>query len=179
VGKLSADLIKEYLDVHLPYRTEVLLAHYKMTTRSDGRPRGWVHSRGPASWLKACFEASLIAGRVYLNMLGVSAKRDGTALIAHKCGDPDDVMVSDLGGMAIDLNALADEDRKNFLAFIIMSNKASAHLTVPRDHDLSIVHPTIQRIHHFLKTNLYDVLGRTDLESLSGRHSPLDSFRDP
>ena len=31
MGKLTPELIEEYFDVHLPYRTRILLAHYRMT----------------------------------------------------------------------------------------------------------------------------------------------------
>ena len=78
-------------------------------------------------------------------------------------------------GQYLSLCTLSEEDRSYFLQFIVMSNKAAAHLTGPRNHDLSIVHPTILRIHHFLKTNLYDAVGRTDLESLTERFSEISA----
>jgi hypothetical protein len=31
MSKLSASLIEEYFAIHLPYRTRILLAHYRMT----------------------------------------------------------------------------------------------------------------------------------------------------
>lgn len=67
---LKPDQINEYFEIHLPYRTRIMLAHYKMTRRS------WTHDRGPVSWLQACFEASVITGRIYLNSLGVGQKRN-------------------------------------------------------------------------------------------------------
>ena len=31
IGKLSESLVEEYFALHLPYRTRILLAHYRMT----------------------------------------------------------------------------------------------------------------------------------------------------
>src|SRR5258708_34167412 len=66
MGKLSADLIEEYFATHLPYRTRILLAHYRVTRAP------W---HGDRAQLEAAFEASLITGRMYLNVLGLSKNR--------------------------------------------------------------------------------------------------------
>ena len=161
MGKLTTSQINEYFDVHLPYRTRIMLAHYKMTRAS------WTIERGPVAWLQACFEASLITGRLYLNVLGVTAKRDGSALKAL-VNDPNcpDVAAEDLGGTRLNLTLLQPNEQSLFLHFIIMANKAAAHLTMPGNYDLDQVHPAIHRIHYYLKTNLYDPSGRIGLESL-------------
>jgi hypothetical protein len=59
MGKLKTDQVDEYFTVHLPYRTRIMLAHYKMTHDSAGNDLSWTTQRGPVSWLQACFEASL------------------------------------------------------------------------------------------------------------------------
>ena len=63
MGKLSQDEIEEYFQKHLPYRTGVLLAHKDLCAKGD-----W---HGTKAVLEACFEASLVTGRMYLNMLGI------------------------------------------------------------------------------------------------------------
>ena len=53
-----------------------------------------------------------------------------------------------------------------FLHFIVMSNKAAAHLTTPGKHDPDKTHPAILKI-HYLKVNLYDVTKRSGVEAIS------------
>ena len=39
MGKLSAAQDEEYFAIHLPYRTRIRMAHYRMTRLSEGAPR--------------------------------------------------------------------------------------------------------------------------------------------
>jgi hypothetical protein len=64
--------IERHFAEDLPYRTGVLLAHYKMTRES------WTVKRGTVKWLHACFVASLVVGRTYLSMLVIG--KSGNAL---------------------------------------------------------------------------------------------------
>jgi hypothetical protein len=66
MGKLTAPQIDEYFTIHLPYRTRIPLAHYRMTREP------W---HGDRAQLEATFEASLVAGRMYLNILGIAKNR--------------------------------------------------------------------------------------------------------
>jgi hypothetical protein len=138
-----------------------MLAHYKMTRQS------WTVQRGPVSWLQACFEASLVTGRLYLNLLGIGAKRDGSGLRVTTYPEADDLCVTDLGGVMLDPATLAPDEQALFLHFIVMSNKAAAHLTTPGNYDPDKTHPAILKIHHYLKVNLYDVTKRGGLEAIS------------
>jgi hypothetical protein len=156
MGKLHAGQIEEYFAVHLPYRTRILLAHYKMT-----RPNGW---SGNPAWLDACFVASLVTGRLFLNVLGVG--KEGGALACFSA-QPDDVTVDNLGGKLLDPATLPAADRDLFFDFLKMADKAAAHFTTPMNHDWTKTHDVIQRIHHYLKVNLYDQAGRSGLEPLT------------
>jgi hypothetical protein len=156
MGKLDAGQIEEYFAVHLPYRMRILLAHYKMTG-----PNGW---RGNPAWLDACFVASLVTGRLFLNVLGVGKKGGVLDCFAPQ---PDDVTVEDLGGKLLDPAALPTADRDLFLGFLTMADKAAAHFTLPMNHDWTKTHDVIRRIHHYLNVNLYDQAGRTGLEPLT------------
>ncbi len=62
MAKLTQDQIDEYFRDHLPYRVGILLAHYKMTrpSQTDGH-----------AFLNPCFEASVVTGRLFLNVLGI------------------------------------------------------------------------------------------------------------
>ncbi len=156
MGKLNVGQVEEYFAVHLPYRTRILLAHYKMT-----RPGGW---RGDPAWLDACFVASLVTGRLFLNVLGVG-KKDGK--LNRFTPQPDDVTADDLGGKLLNPAELPPADRELFLDFLRMADKAAAHFTLPMNHDWTKTHDVIRRIHHYLKVNLYDQAGRLGLESLT------------
>ena len=95
MGKLSAALIEEYFAIHLPYRTRILIAHYRMTRQA------W---HGDPAQLEAAFEASLVTGRMYLNVLGV-AKNKHDVLVPFRPKD-DDVSAADLGGTYVDIASL-------------------------------------------------------------------------
>jgi hypothetical protein len=160
MGKLSTTEIQEYFKVHLPYRTRIMLAHYKMTHDTCGNPKAWT---GNPAWLDACFVASLITARSYLHLLGVGKKSGRLCAFEPR---QDDITVDDLGGRRIDAAKLPPDEQRLFLDFLTMADKAAAHLTVPRDHDWAKTHDVIKLIHNYLKTNLYGPASRTDLESL-------------
>lgn len=164
MGKLAPSQVDEYLAVHLPYRTRIMLAHYKMTHDRHGNAKSWTGELGPSSWLEACFEASLIAGRMYLNLLGIAARKDGSALRIVGRRESDDLGAEDLGGVPLELAMLPLEEQSLLLDFIVMANKASAHLTTLGNHDPEKAHPAILRVHSHLKKNVYDAAGRTGLE---------------
>jgi hypothetical protein len=150
MGKLTPAEIDEYFEKHLPYRTGILLAHYRMTRVS------WT---GDVGRLNACFVASLITARLFLNVLGIGKAKGGVALAPYT-PKPDDVTADDLGGLLIDPVTLPKKEQDLFLAFIKMADKAAAHFTIPIAHDLAITHEAVLRIHHYLTINLYGHTGR-------------------
>jgi len=150
MGKLSADQIEEYFDIHLPYRTRILLAHYRMTRAA------W---HGDRAQLEAAFEASLITGRMYLNVLGVSKNRHDV-LVPCRPQD-DDVSAADLGGTSVDIGTLTPDDVLLLTGFLKMAHKGAAHLTLPMQHPVDQTHIAIARICELVKANLYDATGRT------------------
>ncbi|MBI5083065.1 MAG: hypothetical protein HZB13_00480 [Acidobacteria bacterium] len=148
MGKLEPADIDEYYEKHLPYRTAILLAHYRMTREP------WT---GDVGMLDACFVASLVTGRLSLNVLGVGMQR-GKLCRVH--GRRDDVDAEDLGGKFIDLATLPASDETLLVGFLEMANKAAAHFTLPTDHDWERTHEAIIRIHHYLRHSLYGHAGR-------------------
>jgi len=70
MGKLTRTEIDEYFAVHLPYRTRIMLAHYKMTHDRAGHDKAWT---GNPAWLDACSIASLVTGRLYLRCTSLRA----------------------------------------------------------------------------------------------------------
>jgi hypothetical protein len=150
MGKLNADMIDEYFSTHLPYRTGILLAHYRMTRAP------W---HGDRAQLEAAFEASLITGRMYLNALGVS-KNKLNVLVPFQPKD-DDVTAADLGGTSIDIAALSETDVSLLTGFLKMADKGAAHLTMPLHHPVKDTHKAIMQICDLVKKHLYDATGRS------------------
>jgi hypothetical protein len=102
---------------------------------------------GDTGWLNACFIASLVTGRLFLNMLGIGKKAGALGPFSPQ---PDDVTVDDMGGVLLDPNSLSATDRDLFLNFLVMADKAAAHFTLPMNHDWTKTHEVILRIHHYL-----------------------------
>jgi len=150
MGKLSAELIAEYFAIHLPYRTRIMVAHYRMTRQA------W---HGDLAQLEAAFEASLITGRMYLNVLGV-AKNRHDILVPFRPKD-DDVSAADLGGTLVDVSALTPDDVAVLTGFLKMADKGAAHLTLPMPHPVDQTHIALARICELVKEHLYDATGRT------------------
>lgn len=155
MGKLSKDEIERHFAEDLPYRTGILLAHHKMTRES------WTSKRGPVEWLNACFVASLVVGRTYLNMLGIGKSGGSLARFDAKA---DDVTFEDLGGTLVDVSMLTPDEHDLLLGFIIMADKAGAHFTLQQRHPWERTAEAIDWIYRHLKINLYDPAGRTVLE---------------
>jgi hypothetical protein len=150
MSKLSASLIEEYFAIHLPYRTRILLAHYRMTR---------VPWHGDRAQLEAAFEASLITGRMYLNVVGVSKNRQDVLVPSRP--QADDVSAVDLGGTFVDIGALTPDNVALLTGFLKMADKGAAHLTMPMPHPVDQTHIAIERICELVKAHLYDATGRT------------------
>jgi hypothetical protein len=160
MGKLTPAEINDYFALHLPYRIGIMLAHYKMTHDSAGNDIPWT---GNPAWANACFVASLVTARLFLNVLGIGKKGGSLADFDDK---PDDVTVDDLGGKRLDPAKLSQAEHDSLFDFLKMADKAAAHFTTPIVHDWSKTHDVIKLILHYLKTNLYDAAGRSGLEPL-------------
>jgi hypothetical protein len=151
MSKLTLEQIDEYFKVHLPYRTRILKAHKSLTDRGP--------YNGDQAILQACFEASLITGRMYLNVLGIS--KNGKGELIKTNFKADDVTAEDLGGTLVDTNSLSQNDKDDFVNFLIMSNKGAAHLTTPRKHEWDKTHFVIDKIIALLQRHIYDKTNRT------------------
>jgi len=120
---------------------------------------------GNQAWLDACFVASLVTARLYLNVLGIGKNGKGTTLVEY-VAQKNDVTVEDLGGTRVNVATISPGDQKVLLDFLIMADKAAAHFTTPIPHDRKPIPSVILLIHGYLKTHLYGVTGRTGLETV-------------
>jgi hypothetical protein len=160
MGKLTPAEIDAYFATHLSYRRRILLTHYRMTRKP------W---RGDPGQLDACFVASLITGRLFLNVLGIG-KNNKTGALVRFVAKADDVTLAELGGLLIDPATLSSEEKTLFLDFLKMADKAAAHFTTPMNHDWARTHDLILRIDRYLKINLYDHTGRTFKDEVPSIH---------
>lgn len=155
MGKLSNEQIKEYFDVHLPVRLRTLLAHYRMThERGTDKDKPYDKDLGE---LEACYLASLVSGRIILNLVGIGKDRKG--LLKPFDFKNDDVTADDLGGKLVTF-PLTPEDRDLFEAFLKMADKAAAHFTIPIHHPWWRSHEAILRIYDYARRHLYEATGR-------------------
>jgi len=145
MGKLSGTQIEEYFNEHLPYRNQVLLAHKNLCDKGP--------YNGDPAILRACFEASLVTGRMYLNMLGISM--DKNRLAKKQFRHSDDISAEDLGGRLVDISGIPVPDRDLFVGFLKMVDKGAAHLTLPMNHPWMETHKAIDRIVSYLRKYLY------------------------
>jgi hypothetical protein len=149
MNKLTSQQIDEYFKIHLPYRNRILLAHKDICAQGP--------YYGTPAILQSCFEASLIAGRMYLNVLGIGKKEN---LIGRPKYHTDDLNAEDLGGNLVDLIKLSQPDKDDFLNFLIMADKGAAHLTTPRIHNWENTHVVIDKIVNLIKANIYNPTSR-------------------
>ena len=93
--------------------------------------------RGDPGQLDACFVASLVTGRLFLNVLGIGKSLPGLVRYLPK---PDDVTLDNLGGLLIDPATRPSEEQTLSFNFLTMADKAAAYFTTPKDHDWARTH---------------------------------------
>ena len=141
--KLSDTQIEEYFNKHLPYRNQVLLAHKNLCDKGP--------YNGDPAILRACFESSLVTGRMYLNMIWIRKKQD--SLVKNNFRQ-DDISAEDLGGKLVDISKISASDKNLFVGFLKMADK-NVHLTQPMNHPWDKTHEVIVCIVSYLKQYLY------------------------
>ncbi|MCL4783506.1 MAG: hypothetical protein KJZ70_10770 [Bryobacterales bacterium] len=156
MGKLNTADIKDYLEIHLPVRVRTLLAHYRMThergTESDSR------YTGDLGQLEACYLASLVSGRILLNLVGIGIAKDGQGLVKFRFHGSD-VGADDLGGSLVSL-PLPETDEELLGGLLRMANKAAAHFTTPERHAWQRSHNAILLVHRYVDRHVYQPNGR-------------------
>ena len=106
---------------------------------------------GKQAWLDACFVASLVTARLYLNMLGIAKK--GNSLVAFE-DKGDDVTVDDVGGKRVSISTISQADQGRCCSIsILMADKAAAHFTTPKNHDRTTIPKVILMVHGYIKTH--------------------------
>lgn len=150
MGKLTPEQVDKYFNEDLPYRNRILIAHKTITEKGP--------YYGDIAILQACFEASLITGRIYLNVLGIS-KNKNDELVPVYFRD-DDINAEDLGGKLYDISNLTQDEKDLLIDFLKMADKGAAHLTLPFNHPWHRTHNAIELILLLIKKNIYGHTGR-------------------
>lgn len=157
--KLSAAEIEQFFDDHLPYKITQLITHhcYKkdLNEKLSGTPL--------AKKYEICaIEISFVAGRLFMDFLGLGLDIKDKRLVEKKPKKIDDITVIDLGGKWIDINSLTEKQKNTLAIFYHRGNKGSAHLTwEKREEDgWGKLDEGVEIITRLLKTHLYDILGK-------------------
>jgi hypothetical protein len=133
----------EYLEKHLPYRINSLLAHDLMLLRKERSVamRAPTHPYSDSLVVEPMFEISLVFGRSLLHFLGVDS--DGAGSFRHPTRRNDDVSIKSLFPdrdycAFDDLELIKHKDA--IVALLKSANKSVAHLTslVTDDVDQSV-----------------------------------------
>jgi len=151
MGKLTQEQIEEYYSEHLPYRNRILLAHKRLAFDKS--------YHGEIDILQACFEASLITGRMYLNVMGIRVDASGS--LTPMRFRADDISAEDLGGSLCRVSSLTKSQQVIIAQFLQMADKGAAHLTMPVNHPWDKTHTAIDLIHDLIKEYIYKPTGRS------------------
>lgn len=140
---------EKYLNEHLPYSIRILLAHKKLTNKVYEADK---------DILEAVFVGSLIKGRMLLEVIGITIKRNGKALRDKECKEGDgNINAAHLGGKIIKCSDIIEIEKMELLHFLIATNKYEAHLTDQSiDRDLEKIKPAVQIILRLIKENIYE-----------------------
>ncbi|TAL58047.1 MAG: hypothetical protein EPN85_12535 [Bacteroidetes bacterium] len=139
---------EKYLKEHLPYSIRILLAHEKLTRKIY---------EGDKDILEAIFVGSLIKGRMLLEVIGITIKRDGSSLrdMEWKEGDGN-INATHLDGKIIKCSDVNEKEKMELLHFLIATNKYEAHLTDQSiERDLAKIKPAVRIILRLIEENIY------------------------
>jgi len=125
MSNLESNLREDFINIHLPYRLEILMSHdiLEKTLPDNHTNRDLI--------LKASFEDSIVFGRLLLNFLGIGIKRNNDREINRKMKtEVDDFNIENLGLTFVNLdNKLIKENYQAICILLKYANKTVAHCT--------------------------------------------------
>lgn len=130
---LSPEVQREYLQKHIPYRLNSLMAWDIYILRrgnkkyEDAAPNKKCYFE--SEFLEPAFEISIVFARSLIQFLGLQTKNDKLQYFASKIDE--DVQIWDVipGKQPYPLTKLNDLEQKHLCNIIKIANKASAHMT--------------------------------------------------
>jgi hypothetical protein len=150
---------EEILNDHIPYKMSQLRNHrhhrliYKRLIRNDQFYRRH----------EICaIEIAFVAGRLFLEFLGLSFSKKTNQLIDRNILQADDLYIEHFNCIPVKLSDLTNNEINVLTIFYNRANKGSGHFTwQKREIDgFESVDEGTQIIERLLKQNLYDKLGR-------------------
>lgn len=137
---------EKYFEEHIPYNLGILLAHYKNTKKP------WTQDQ---NILRAMLVGSLVKGRLFLEVLGITYSETEGKLVPKLKGKLDNIYSTDLGGDMIIIDTLDNATKELLYKYLYITNKAEAHFTTDRPYDNSVIHPAILKIASLVKIYIY------------------------
>jgi hypothetical protein len=123
---LTQTEIDSFFDDHLPYKLTQLKTHHyykdELIQVLSGSPL-------QRKYEICAIEISFVAGRLFLDFLGLKYDYKKNQLVEHRKFKPDDVSVIDLAGQFVDINTLTQNEINILQIFYNRGNKGAAHLT--------------------------------------------------
>lgn len=132
---IEDDLIrKEYLEKHIPYRINSMLAHDLLLLRKKNTDFNDIKDKcyGDSLVVEPIFEISIIFARSLLNFIGISKRRKLDILVEFKTKSEDDLTIKSLFPdreyCSLE-NKIVKDNYNAIVAILKLANKSVAHLT--------------------------------------------------
>ena len=141
----------------------MLMAHVDRESPRSGAPK----TGFPEMYdLAICaYEAGQIAGRMFIDFLGLGVKSRTLQTMRTYEKPDDDVKVVDLGGKFVDLPSLSEAEKELLARLHEAGSKTTAHLTYPSSGSAAVpfwpdYESAVRLVERLLKEHLYDVVKR-------------------
>ncbi len=160
---LTQTEVDSFFDDHLPYKLTQLKTHHYYKNDLIKLLSGSPLQR---KYEICAIEISFVAGRLFLDFLGLKYDYKKKQLVEHRNFKPDDVSVIDLAGKFVDINTLTQNEKTILQIFYNRGNKGAAHLTWEKRQvdGWQYLDDGVELILRLLNDNLYQHTNRTMLE---------------
>ena len=155
--------VDSFFNDHLPYKLTQLKTHHyykeELIKLLSGSPL-------QIKYEICAIEISFVAGRLFLDFLGLKHDYKKKQLVEKRNFLSDDVSVIDLGGQFVDINTLTQSEKIILQIFYHRGNKGSAHLTWEKRQvdGWQYLDDGVELILRLLNENLYQFTNRPMLE---------------
>jgi len=145
--------VQKYLKEHIPYSIKILMTLRKLSSNTY---------YGDPDILNAAFVGSIVKGRMLLEVLGISLRKNGKELYNRERNpNGDDLTAEDFGGKLVKVEDLNKEKYETIKQFLVAVNKYEAHLTEQNvGRDLKKVKSGYELIFQLVKENVYTPNGK-------------------
>ena len=160
---LTQTEVDSFFDEHLPYKlTQLKTHHYYKNDLIKLLPGSPLQRK----YEICAIEISFVAGRLFLDFLGLKYDYKKKQLVEHRNFKSDDVSAIDLAGRFVDINTLTKNEKTILQIFYNRGNKGAAHLTWEKRQEdgWQYLDDGVELIVRLLKVNLYQHANKPMLE---------------